>query len=147
MEQSRKQLKLTSIVVLVLAGFSMLQIVGELLFGELSNPAIPEGAPDNILLITKIFLFSLALLLALPSVYIGIKGLRIAKKPNASWGHIVWAIILLVLAVLSLISPIVGFIKSGFEYESISSFLSIVIEITVFFEYIQYAIAVRKAMA
>ena len=61
MEQSRKQLKLTSIVVLVLAGFSMLQIVGELLFGELSNPAIPEGAPDNILLITKIFLQAAAL--------------------------------------------------------------------------------------
>ncbi len=132
---------------LVLAGVSMLQIVCELLFGELNNATIPEGAPENILLITKIFLFSFALLLTLPSIYIGIKGLRIAKKPNSSKGHIVWGIILLVLASLSLISPVVTFINNGFKYDNISEFLSIAVEVTVFFEYVKYAIAVRKTIA
>ena len=147
MEQTRKNLKLSSIVVLVLAGVSILQIVCELLFGELNNATIPEGAPENILLITKIFLFSFALLLTLPSIYIGIKGLRIAKKPNSSKGHIVWGIILLVLASLSLISPVVTFINNGFKYDNISEFLSIAVEVTVFFEYVKYAIAVRKTIA
>ena len=132
MEQTRKNLKMSSIVVLVLAGFSMLQVVSELLFGELGDPTIPEGAPDNILLITKIFLFSFALLLMLPSIYIGIKGLRIAKKPNSSKGHIVWAIILLVFASLTLIIPVVGFINNGFKYDNISEFLSIAVEVAVF---------------
>ena len=147
MEQTRKNLKLSSIVVLVLAGFSMLQVVSELLFGELSNAIIPEGGPDNILLITRIFLFSFALLLTSPSIYIGIKGLRIAKKPNSSKGHIVWGIILLVLASLSLISPVADFMNNGFKYDYLSEFLSIAVEITVFFEYIKYAIALRKKIA
>ena len=114
---------------------------------ELSNATIPEGAPDNILLITRLVLFSFALLLMLPGIYIGIKGLRMAKKPNSSGGHIVWGIILLVLASLSLVSPVVDIINNGFKYDYISEFLRIAVEVTVFFEYIKYAIAVRKTIA
>ena len=132
---------------LALAFFSLLQIVSELLYGELNNAVIPEGAPENILPITKIVLFSVALLLTLPNIYIGIKGLRIAKKPNLSKGHIVWAIILLVFASLSLIEQGVGFIHGGFNFENISAFCSIVVEVTVFVEYFRLAIAVRKTVA
>ena len=147
MEQTRKNLKLSSIAVLALAVFSLLQIVSELLYGELNNAVIPEGAPENILPITKIVLFSVALLLTLPNIYIGIKGLRIAKKPNSSKGHIVWAIILLVFAALFLIEQGVGFIHDGFNFENISAFCCIVVEVTVFVEYIRLAIAVRKTVA
>lgn len=132
---------------LALAFFSLLQIVSELLYGELNNAVIPEGAPENILPITKIVLFSVALLLTLPNIYIGIKGLRIAKKPNSSKSHIVWAIILLVFASLSLIEQGFGFIHDGFKFENISAFCSIVVEVTVFVEYIRLAIAVRKTVA
>ena len=124
----------------------MLQIVSELLYGEFNNAAIPEGAPENILLITKIFVFSVSLLLTLPNVYIGIKGLRIAKKPNSSKGHIVWAIILLALASLSLIEQGVSFIHDGFKFENVSAICSIVLEVAVFVEYIRFAIAVRKTV-
>ena len=132
---------------LALAVFSLLQIVSKLLYGELNNAVIPEGAPENILPITKIVLFSVALLLTLPNIYIGIKGLRIAKKPNSSKGHIVWAIILLVFASLSLIEQGVGFIHDGFNFENISAFCSIAVEVAVFVEYIRLAIAVRKTVA
>ena len=132
---------------LALAFFSLLQIVSELLYGELNNAVIPEGAPENILPITKIVLFSVALLLTLPNIYIGIKGLRIAKKPNSSKGHIVWAIILLAFAALFLIEQGVGFIHDGFNFENISAFCSIVVEVAVFVEYIRFAIAVKKTVA
>jgi hypothetical protein len=147
MEQTRKNLKLSSIAVLALAVFSLLQIVSELLFGELNNAAIPEGAPENILLITQIILFSVAFVLTLPSVYIGIKGLRMAKKPNLSKGHIVWAIILLALTSFGLIEHVVGFIQNGFNFENISAFWSVAVEAFVFAEYIRFAIAVRKSVA
>ena len=147
MEQTRKFLKLTSIAVLVLSGFFMLQVICEILFGELSNAIIPEGVSYNILLITQIVIFTFALLFMLPNIYIGIKGLRIAKKPDSSKGHIIWGIILLVFTVLSLISPIVDIINNGFKYDYISEFLRIAVEVTVFFEYIKYAIALRKAIA
>ena len=147
MEQSRKYLKLSSIAVLALAFFSMLQLVSELLFGDINQATIPEGAPDNILLITRIILFAVAFLLMLPNIYIGIKGMRIAKKPNASKAHIVWAIILLAFACLSIIEPVVTCVSDGMKYENISAVLSIAVEITVFFEYIKYAMAVRKNVA
>ena len=147
MEQTRKNLKLSSIAVLALAVFSLLQIVSELLYGELNNAVIPEGAPENILPITKIVLFSVALLLTLPSIYIGIKGLRIAKKPNSSKAHIVWAIILLVFASLSLVEQGFALVRYGVNFESISAFCSIAVEVAVFVEYIRFAIAVRKTVA
>ena len=147
MEQIEKKLKLSSIAVLALAVFSLLQIVSELLYGELNNAAIPEGAPENVLLITKIFVFSISLLLTLPNVYVGIKGLRIAKKPNSSKGHIVWAIILLTFASLVLIGQGVGFVRDGFKFENVSAFCSIVVEVAVFVDYIRNAIAVRKTVA
>lgn len=147
MEQIRKNLKLSSIVVLVLAGFSMLQVVSELFFGELGNAITTEGASDNTLLITRIFLLSFALLLTSPGIYIGIKGLRIAKNPNPSKGHIVWGIILLVITLLSLISPVVDIINNGFRYDYISALLSIAVEAAVFFEYVKYAVALRKTIA
>ena len=147
MEQSRKYLKLSSIAVLALALFSMLQLVSELLFGDINQAAIPEGAPDNILLITRIILFAVAFLLMLPNIYIGIKGMRIAKKPNASKAHIVWAIILLAFACLNIIEPVVTCVSDGMKYENISAVLSIAVEITVFFEYIKYAMDVRKNVA
>lgn len=146
MEQTRKHLKISSIVVLILAGLSMFQLVCELWLGEINNATIPEGAPDNILLITKIFLFSFALLLMIPNIYIGIKGLRIAKNPNPSKGHIVWAIILLVLASLSLFDPVIEFVSNGFKYESISSFFSIAFDVVIFLDYIKSAMAVRKEL-
>ena len=147
MEQMRKNLKLTSIAVLALAVFSLLQIVSELLFGELSYATIPEGVTEDIILITKIFVCAVSFLLTLPNVYVGIKGLIIAKEPNCSGGHIIWAIILLAFASFALIENGIALGKNGFVYENISAFLSVAVEVLVFAEYIRYAIAVKKTVA
>ena len=129
---------------LILSAFYAIQLVCELMFGEINNATIPEGAPDNILLITKIVLASIAGLLLIPNIYIGVKGLKVAKNPDSSKAHIVWAIILLVFSCLALISPIVDFINNGIQYKITSAFCSIVVDITVFIEYIYYARAVAK---
>ena len=145
MEQARKHLKTSSFVVLVFVVFSLLNIATELFFGEFNNALIPDGAPENILQITKIFAFVVSFILLLPQIYIGVKGLRIAKKPNASKGHIVWASILFVFALLGLIDPILNLLNQGSVYENISALLSVLIEVIVFFEYIKYAKAVANS--
>ena len=139
MEQSRKNLKIASIVVLVFAGFSLLELVGELLFGDLNQAAIPEGAGDNILMITKIILIVVGLLCTIPQVYIGLKGLKVAKNPDSSRGHIIWGIILLAISAFGLISSLVEVFKQGNTFEDISGVLSIVVEVCIFFEYVKYA--------
>ena len=139
MEQARRHLKISSIVVLLFAGFTLLNLIFELWFGDLNNAEIPAGSPDNILLITKILLLSISFVLLLPQLYIGIKGLKEAKSPTDSKGHIVWGMILFVLTLVGLISPAVAIIKREAVFENVSSLCSILVEVVVFFDYIKCA--------
>ena len=147
MEQARKHLKLTSFVVLALAVLSLINAVFEIFFGEFNNVPIPEGSPENILLITKIFVLVIALLLTVPQLYIGIKGLRIAKNPNASKSnaHIVWGIILLVITIMSMVSPALDIIKQEAVFENGSSLLSIAVDAMFLYDYVKYAKMISKA--
>lgn len=144
MEQARKQLKLSSLFLLLFAGLSVIQLGAELLFGELNSATIPEGAPENILLITKIILSVLTILILLPQIYVGLKGLKFAKNPDSSKGHIVWAIILFVISVLYMISPVANIIKGGDASENIKTIASYALEAIIYFEYIHYARALIK---
>ena len=146
MEQSRKNLKISSIVVLVFAGLSLLNLVFELLFGEINRAEIPAGSPNNILLITKIILAVVTIVLLLPQVYIGIKGLKVAKNPDASKGHIIWGTILFVLSIVGMVSPVINIVTQNNIGENVSTLLSILVETLVYFEYIKYAKAVAKAI-
>ena len=142
MEQTRKHLKFSSLAILALAALSLINIVSELLFGELNNAEIPTGSPDNILLITKIILMVVSLVCVLPQVYIGIKGLKIAQNPDSSKGHIVWGIILLAFAIIGMISPLLAVIKQEEVFENASALLSILIEVAFFYDYVKSARAV-----
>ena len=141
---SRKGLKISSIVVLIFAGVSVLNIVSELLFGDLNNAEIPAGSPDNILLITKIILLAVSFVLLLPQIYIGLKGLKLAKYPDSSRLHIVIGIILLVLTAVDLISPMISVIKMESVFQNVSEFLGVIVEVMVYYEYVKYARAVSQ---
>ena len=143
MEQSRKRLKITSLIVLLFAALTLLNIVSELLLGDINDVAIPDGAPSNILLVTKIFATVVSVLLLVPQVYIGLKGLKEAKQPDKSKVHIVWGIILFALAIIGLISPAVAVIKQEAVFANVSQMLSVLVEVLVFFDYIKAAIDVR----
>ena len=147
MEQSRKNLKNSSIIVLALAGLSVLNILFELFLGELNNATFPEGAQGNVVLIAQIFILVVSVLMLLPHAYIGIKGLKIAKKPNSSIGHIVWGIILVVFTAAGLISPLVSFLQgNGEAFGNISEFLSIAVDVAVLVGYVKFAMNVRKGI-
>jgi hypothetical protein len=144
MEQSRKYLKWSSVAVLSLVGVYILELISELLWGEINSAVIPEGASENILLITKIFIVAVSVLLLLPQIYVGIKGLIIAKKPTCTKAHIVWAVILLVFAAVGVVDPIVGLINGGGVYDNVKSLSGIALELVVYYDYIKYAREVRK---
>lgn len=144
MSKSRNNLKIISIVILILAAISLVNIASELIFGALNEVELPEGAPDNTLLITKIFLAVVSVIMLAPHVYVGIKGMKVANKPNSSKAHIVWAIILLAFAAYCLISPIASIIILEDVVANIFSVISIAIEVFVFAVYIKFALAVSK---
>ena len=142
MENARKYLKIHSIVILVLTLSSILSIASGII--GLKNAEIPEGAPSNILQITRIFLIVLAALLLLPQIYVGIKGLKVAKNPDSSKAHIVVAIILFIFTVIDAVSPLTAIIKQNAFGENIAYLLTLIVEAWVYFDYIKYARLVAK---
>lgn len=144
MEQAKKHLKWTSIALLALAGSTLLQIVAELLFGDLNNAEIPAGSPDHILMITKIILLGFSCVMLFPQVYVGVKGLLVVKAPNASKGHIVWAIILFVFTLVDLLSPAFALVMQDNVNENMSLLLGGLVEAAVYFDYIKYAKVIAR---
>ena len=146
MENSTKRLKTSSILVLIWAGISLFKVVGEIFFGELNEADIPADAPSNILLITKIILVVVSFIILFPQIYIGIKGLKIAKNPKPAKAHIFWAIVLLVFSALSLISPAVEIVKQVAVVENISIFFVTLVEFLVIFDYVRNAKEVANSL-
>lgn len=137
MEQSRKHLKISSIVVLIFVGVSILNLLSG--FIDLNGATIPEDAPENILAITKTILSVIAAVLLLPQIYIGFKGLKMASNPDSSKSHIVVAAILLGVTILTAISPITALVQKVEVFENVRYLLSLAVEAMVFFDYIKYA--------
>lgn len=142
MKQSIKHLKFSSLAILALAALTFINIVAELLVGELNKADIPQGSPDNILTITKVFLMIVSLIFILPQVYIGLKGLKVAKNPDSSKSHIIVGTILLILASIGLISPLVAIIKQDSVFANASELLSVAIEVAFFYDFVRSAKAV-----
>ena len=145
MEKTRKNLKITSIILLIMAGSTVLNILGEVFFGEFNSAALPEGAPTNTLLIAKIVLLAVSALFLWPQIYVAIKGIKIAKTHNNTKGHIFWAIVLLVFSIVGLISPTLELLRSEGVYQNVGSILSMLIEVCLYYEYIKYAKEIAKA--
>lgn len=144
MENSRKYLRLYSIFILIFAVYTLITLAVEVLFATFDNVEIPEGAPENVVLIAQIVILSISFILLLPQLYVGLKGLKMAKYPNSSRGHIIWAMILLVFAVLGSISPIKNLISGTNARENFGTVTTCMVEISIYFEYIRYAKAVAE---
>lgn len=144
MQKSRKSLKISSIAILILAASDLLEIFANIIYG-FDNVAIPEGAPENIILITQITLAVMSFLLLLPWVYVGVKGLKEAKNPTSARAHIVWGIILTVIEIIGVISAVMALISAGeFSFANDFGLFYGIVKVTVFFDYVNHARAVAK---
>ena len=143
--RSRKHLKVISIIILIFAGFTLINVVSEFAFGDTSAIMAPEGTPEGIISALKGIIFGASLLLLLPQIYIGVKGIKVANHPDFSKGHIAWAIILLIIAFIALVFPIVGLIQMNDVIGNISTMLSAIVDIIIYFCYIKYAKAASRA--
>ena len=96
-------------------------------------------------MIAKIFVLAVSVLILLPQVYIGLKGLKMAKEPDSSIGHIVWGVIVTAFTAMGLISAFVAFVQgNGVAFANVAQFLSIAVDVAILVGYVKLAIAVRK---
>ena len=144
MEQNRKHLKISSWIILLFAALTFVQLLSELAWGEINHAVIPDGAPENVVDIAKIFISVVTLLCLIPEVYVGIKGLRVAKNPNSSKAHIIVAIVIFVFTLISLVSPVIRFFGGEDTRDNISTVFSLLLNASIYFDYIKYARLVAK---
>ena len=133
-----------SILVLILAGITMLNILFEFFIKDTNNVEIPEGSPQNILLVIKIVLAVMSFLTLLPHLYIGIKGIRIANNPAMSKGHSIWGAILFLFAVISLVHPILALVRLDEVFANVATLLSVLAEVVVLWNFVKYSVRVSK---
>ena len=146
MEQKRKNLKVVSAIVLIFTGLTFLRTAVGYLFTDQGIAILPDGSSVILQLIVRLIMVAVTLVFVLPQIYVGVKGLRIAKNPAPAKAHVVWAWILLIVTVLGLIEPVTAIVQraslSGNAYALFSGLLSVAVYIV----YIRCAKAVAKAI-
>jgi hypothetical protein len=85
----------------------------------------------------------LAVVLYLPEIYIGIKGIKIANGAKSGKAHIVWSLVLAVLVAISLIGQVEGLIKN-FNFDTFVDVLGPAADFIVFIFYFIYARKVKN---
>ena len=136
MSNSRKHLKISSILVLVLAAATFIKTVVSVIFGDL---------PSAIVLITQISLFIFSAVLLLPQIYVGVKGILVSMHPTRSKLHIIVAIVLIIFSIIGLVFPIIGIINREAIFDNIGTIIGLLLEILVYFDYIKYAKMASKS--
>ena len=145
MEQSRKRLKILSMAILIFAGATILKRLSMILFGGLNDATVSVGLSGGILLVAKMVLLAVSLVVLLPHVYVGVKGLKMAENPDlAKKGHVFWATVLLVLNLVGLLSSVQSIVGRVFIVENVLEILGGLVEAAIFYGYIKYAKAVSE---
>ena len=142
MEKARKLLKIDSYCILVLVIWATIKTVLELCFFKVDAATLPEGTTEELLWISKILFAVVSFVLILPQLYLVFKGLKVAKKPDSSKGHIRWATVLLVLAAIGCISPILAIVRQQDILNNLLSAIVLIADVVIYFDYLRNAKAV-----
>ena len=142
---ARKNLKWLSTVVLALAALTFIRVIWEAFFIDFKMETLPEGTTAGMVLAAQIVLCVVSLVLLLPQIYVGVKGLKIAEKPNQSKAHIVWATILAVLSVIGIASPISNMMQAGNMVANVVELIDLATDAAIYIAYVVYAKRVLKA--
>ena len=136
MENSKKRLKTSSLIVLLFAVISMVSFGAETFLG-----ASADGNADEFK-ITQIFVFVLATIMHIPEFYVGYKGLMVANSRPSSNLYIYVANIIFILTVVSVVSPIIGFFNGDDAVDCIQQLFELALRASIYFDFIKCTRAV-----
>ena len=145
MEKNKKNLKILSILILALAVYSLIRIVLSVFLIDLNPENLTDGASATHLLIGQIFVCVVSVILLIPQIFVGIKGIKVSNNPDSSKAHIVWAVILTVLSVIGILSPASELIKGVAVLDNLLAVVDMVLDAIIYIEYISYAKKLVKA--
>ena len=145
MSISRNHLKEASFLVLLFTAFSFIRMIIQLFVGFEANPT-QVGVSHEIIVATRIVMLVVGLILLLPQLYVGVKGMKIAKNPTSSKGHIVWAVILLVFSAFGIIATVSSIAEQVNVVDNVITLVNHALDVIVYCMYIKYANRVLKGI-
>ena len=145
MSISRNHLKEASFLVLLFTAFSFIRMIIQVFVGFEADPT-QVGVSHEIIVVTMIVMFVVGLILLLPQLYVGVKGMKIAKNPTSSKGHIVWAVILLVFSAFGIISTVTSIAEQINVVDNVITLVDHALDAIVYCMYIKYANRVLKGI-
>ena len=145
MSISRNHLKEASFLVLLFTAFSFIRMIIQVFVGFEADPT-QVGVSHEIIVVTMIVMFVVGLVLLLPQLYVGVKGMKIAKNPTSSKGHIVWAVILLVFSAFGIISTVTSIAEQINVVDNVITLVNHALDVIVYCMYIKYANRVLKGI-
>ena len=145
MSISRNHLKEASFLVLLFTAFSFIRMIIQLFVGFEADPT-QVGVSHEIIVATMIVVFVVGLILLLPQLYVGVKGMKIAKNPTSSKGHIVWAVILLVFSAFGIIATVSSIVEQVNVVDNVITLVNHALDVIVYCMYIKYANRVLKGI-
>lgn len=138
MEKTRKQLKEISVVILILAAFSLIRSVIDVILTDFSQASRLEGVTPSLILATQIFLIVFAFVLMIPEIYVGVKGIKIANASSSSKAPIVWAVILAIFSGVGVISSVSSLIHQGDLVGDLLALANTVVDVLLYITYINH---------
>lgn len=147
---NRKKLHDYSIVMICFSVLNVFTFLGTVIstFVDGSFEKSLNSVEADIVGIVKIVLIIfgvLMMILALSDAFIGLKGLKVSREPNADKGYIVVAKIFFVLNVIAVISSVASLINNTTPIiDGILSLANTVLDVIVYALFIKAATAVRR---
>ena len=134
-----------SILVLAYTAITLIRLIVEAAFTNFNIRNLPDNVAEGFAMVLRVMLCVISFILLLPQIYIGVKGIKIAKKPDSSKGHIVWAIILTAFAVLSINTPVSNVMQGVNVGANLIELFGLAVDILLFVTYAVCAKRVLKA--
>ena len=146
MEKVRSNLKASAICILALTIF---RLAASIVTFAIQGVQVPESmiTPEitkDLAKVVMIVAWALSLVFNLPSFYVGIKGLKVAKNPDKSKAHIVWAVIMLVFAIISVLAAVNQLTTAT---DMVGAILEVVSTACITIVYICYVVEAKKVRA
>ena len=146
MNNSRRHLKEASFLVLLFTAFSLIRLLIQFFVVGFDTGLEQVGASNEVIMVGMIVVLVISIILLIPQLYIGVKGMKIAKNPASTKGHIVWAVILLVFSAFSIISTVSNIAEQTNIVENIITLFDHALDVIVYCMYINYATRVFKGI-
>ena len=139
MEKNRKELKSFSLLILLIVALELIRnIVTACVNGIPEIKEIPEVMTKDMVNAVAVVVFVLTFVVFIPQIYVGIKGIKIANGAESGKAHIIWAVILMIFAGISVITGISALTKAV-SFDAVMDLVGPAVDFIVFAFYFVYA--------